>query len=36
MKQLFITLILVSTSILYSQGKYELGYDNLKWNMTSN
>lgn len=36
MKQLFITLLLVSTTVLYSQGKYELGYENLKWNMTGN
>jgi hypothetical protein len=34
MKYLFITLILASTTVLYSQGKFELGYDNLKWNMT--
>jgi hypothetical protein len=36
MKQLFITLFLISTTVLYSQGKYELGYENLKWNMTGN
>jgi hypothetical protein len=36
MKQLFIALILVSTTALYSQGKFELGYDSLKWNMTGN
>lgn len=35
MKQLFIILILVSTTALYSQGKFELGYDNLKWNMNA-
>jgi hypothetical protein len=34
MNKFLITLILVSTTVLYSQGKYELGYEYLKWNMT--